>query len=311
MKRRVGFTLIELLVVVAIIGILVTLLLPALSRIRESARRIQCRKNLDQLATAIHSFHGIHDRVPYGANFASAIGGTWVTSILPHVDGQTAYNKFDLNVAIYDAANVEAVQTVISTLICPSDSASSDPLRGGRVQTGSRNPGPSMGLWYPGSMGPTRDGTSPAVACVYCSEGVGSYCCADTGDYGSGGGSGKPGVGMFTREEQIVTFSSVHDGMESTFLLGETLPTHCTFNGAYNHNFPIAGTSIPLNTMEQGTDGVNDKWYTACGFKSAHTGGAHFAMVGGSVHYVSDTIDYRVYNLLGSRADFMDASLPE
>lgn len=74
--RRTGFTLIELLVVVAIIALLISILLPTLSRARQSARGVVCASNLRQLASGWHMYADEHRDVLLPGRFAKAPGGT-------------------------------------------------------------------------------------------------------------------------------------------------------------------------------------------------------------------------------------------
>src|SRR5213595_124720 len=102
-RRKDAFTLVELLVVIAIIGVLVALLLPAVSAAREAARRAQCSNNLKNLGLAMMNYHDSNKKFPLGAvcsgcptttsySFRDAPpqfwSTTWAISILPQLEQQ-------------------------------------------------------------------------------------------------------------------------------------------------------------------------------------------------------------------------------
>ncbi len=116
-SSRRGFTVVELLVAMAIIGILVALLLPAIQAARESARRAQCQNHLRQWGLALHVHEGTHERFPAGYRMVSPTG-TCFAQLLPLVEQATL--AYDRTRNWDDPANRQAVQTQLAILTCPS-----------------------------------------------------------------------------------------------------------------------------------------------------------------------------------------------
>lgn len=87
MQNRRAFTLIELLVVVAVIGVLIALLLPAVQAARSAARRTQCASNLRQVGLAITGYcHAHRGNFPSGEHS----GESWIDSAEPFMEGVDA-----------------------------------------------------------------------------------------------------------------------------------------------------------------------------------------------------------------------------
>jgi prepilin-type N-terminal cleavage/methylation domain-containing protein len=122
-----GFTLVELLVVVAIIGMLVALLLPALQTAREAARRASCANNFRQIGSAIYLYHDAHNAFPPGGvsegpfdkrqrNFT-----TWTIQILPFMEQTSVYEQYSQPQLNESRANRQVRERFLSVYSCPSD----------------------------------------------------------------------------------------------------------------------------------------------------------------------------------------------
>src|SRR5438874_1295633 len=83
-SRPTGFTLVELLVVIGIIALLISILLPALNKARETANRVKCASNLRQIGMSIYMFAGENkQRLPYHQLVNGVGTSTWGSNIIP------------------------------------------------------------------------------------------------------------------------------------------------------------------------------------------------------------------------------------
>ena len=152
--RANGFTLVELLVSIAIIGILIGLLLPAVQAVRESARRMQCQNHLRQIGLALHNYHSAYRKLPPGGlgvrpTIPDGKQMAWSAMILPFLEQSAVYEKINFDFAFDDLVNAEAASTPIATYLCPTTPRLS-PLQRGMGATdyggiyGERISGPSF-----------------------------------------------------------------------------------------------------------------------------------------------------------------------
>lgn len=127
-----GFTLVELLVVIAIIGTLVSLLLPAVQAAREAARRSQCQNNMKQLGLAILNYESARKQLPPGntgwdpnteQHGPSGKPRTpFVAWILPYLEESAAFERYDFKVGWHNQADLLPVMRIpLASFQCPSD----------------------------------------------------------------------------------------------------------------------------------------------------------------------------------------------
>ena len=141
-SSRTGFTLIELVVVIAIVGVLIAFLLPAVQRVRDAAARAQCANNLKQIGLAAHGYHDTAKAFPAGVRWQKGkdpyLFASWFAFLLPYVEQQGLW------AATHDAYRQTrkftnnpphlGLSTVVPVFTCPADARVSQPQLAQREQ---------------------------------------------------------------------------------------------------------------------------------------------------------------------------------
>jgi len=337
---RKGFTLVELLVVIAIIGILVALLLPAVSAAREAARKMSCSNNLKQIGLAIHTYHDDHGRFPpngmYFWNYSrqSHNAHTWYNSsrgsvlvkLLPYVEQEPLWRLANFEIA--GTARPQRFEQqahrngrlfpggkwfrseIIPNFLCPS--ANVDPYLTG--VTPLRDPAMSC---YGFSIGAQRMSSQRG----WCQDYPGNVF--GTGPPSHGNDSRAYRIsGVFARGHWAAKFKDITDGQSQVIVFGEILPNKGDHHvsGWFYFNSLWTGTAGPINypIFGIGDVGFNPNsaagnalkgcssyrnWPTSAAFKSRHKSGAQFVFADGSTQFLYENIDYLTYQRLGDRRD--------
>ncbi len=314
MHKRKGFTLVELLVVIAIIGVLVALLLPAVQAAREAARRISCANKLKQIGLALHNYHDSNQVFPPGyladgvastapASAETGSGFAWGALTLPYLEQKPLHDRLVFERDCRAPENLAHATEQLSVFRCPSDSGDHRETfdvssSGNRYEVALAN--------YVGILGYGNVTMTP----------------------------GNPmGPGVYYRNSKV-RFADVRDGASNTIMVGERTQRHkfmangptieaaSTWYAAIPGSMRHAGMPGGMASMMEGPGSLvlGHVGQPAMGhmmqmhhtpnhtnhivnFSSLHPGGIHFVGCDGSVHFLSEDIEFMTFRRLGQRAD--------
>jgi prepilin-type processing-associated H-X9-DG protein/prepilin-type N-terminal cleavage/methylation domain-containing protein len=277
-----GFTVLELLAALAVVGVLLAVVLPALSAAREAARRAECTNHLKQLGLALHNYEDSFRCFPAGWQWESTQQSAygWAVPLLPYVDQRGAYSLIDRNQPVTDPANDSARDQTLAIMLCPSDLA---------VPTFSLLPEPA-------AITLSSDGTPvdrPLVDLPTANY-MGVFGTPEADD----SIPAPPGDGTFI-ESRPVRLAELRRGLSRTVIIGERTMARVpsTWLGV---DFRGADAACRLvgNTATRPNCGECDE----CEFDSRHPGGVNFLWGDGHVELLSDEIDTLEYRRLSQRS---------
>lgn len=125
-RTRTAFTLVELLIVIAIIGVLLGILLPAVQSVREAARKTSCSNSMRQLGLAIHNFESAQSAFPASGWTIAGLGNpygkhlSWRPMVLPYLEQANLHQEYDLMLDWWEGSNAQLAANTISVFECPS-----------------------------------------------------------------------------------------------------------------------------------------------------------------------------------------------
>jgi prepilin-type N-terminal cleavage/methylation domain-containing protein/prepilin-type processing-associated H-X9-DG protein len=316
--RAAGFTLVEVLVVIAIIGILIALLLPAVQAAREAARRMHCSNQLKQLALAAHNHHTAFSTFPPGVDRSTSQRQSLFVFLLPSMEGGVLFDEWRQP----NADRAALAGTVLSGLVCPSDRIPDNPVQNRTSQRW-------YGLTSYGGNGGTR--SFPPWSADLKADGV----------FFETGASSRP-----ARNQRAVRIAEIGDGASQTLLFGERSHFDSNYDsfaaqgweqsmGEYGYwtgsggNLALADVTlssyaavnyrVPIDYAHRGgasppANSVDDFRYYAdlrlCAFGSNHRGGANVALADGSGRFLNDSIPLETLRAISTRSGNEAANPP-
>jgi prepilin-type N-terminal cleavage/methylation domain-containing protein len=321
-RHKSGFTLIELLVVLAVIGILVALLLPAVQAVREAARRTQCTNNLKQIGLALQSYHSTHGVFPFGQGARTTHYSPYSSGcvqlgphvmLLPQLEQDATYNAINFSIDTclftqFTSANSTAFLRPVEVFLCPSSSAGVVvDFRGNNTHyvfnTGSvwtyferTNYGLANGVFYHLSSTRDRDIVDGLSHTAAFSE----HALSDRD------GARDPITDRFYLQPEGAAATQAdlvqYCKGNPTNQFAETV-NWWSHQALYNHivtpNRPTC-VNYGQTTVSGQSWGSYPRWVRPP--TSRHSAGVNLLLCDGTVHFISDTVDETVWQALGTRA---------
>lgn len=318
-----GFSLTEFLVVTGIIGVLLTLALPAIQYARESARRTQCAQNLHALGVALNAFVVDHGRYPplffarHDPQTPDSARFSLQSQLLPYLSESAVFDMLNVD-ALRTSPNLTAGRIVVSGFLCPSNPRPTlpffEPNNSYRCNSGPF-PGWSQANLYEqrfnvsgGAFSYSHLTTRPASI----TDGLAHTVAMSERTFGSGWPDRFDAFNDLwqfrsTGVDTLFTWN-VDQWLEQCGALTNPNPLHFALMG---HSWLAPdNTATIYNHTERPNSPIPDcgteafyRIESVVSARSYHAGGVHALLLGGNVRFISDRVAIEVWRAAGGRSD--------